>query len=52
MRGYFSPNEEMVGFDCEGRLKVWFNANFSKALANTSWSDTITDLTSTHKTDF
>jgi len=52
MRGYFTPNEEMIGFDCEGRLKVWFNPNFSKALANTTWSDTITDLTSMHKTDF
>jgi hypothetical protein len=52
MRGYFMPNEEMIGFDCEGRLKVWFSPNFSKALANTIWSDAITDLTSMHKTDF
>jgi hypothetical protein len=41
----------MVGFDCEGRLKVWFNANFSKALANTSLTETVTDLTSSYKTD-
>jgi len=36
LNGYFRPSEEMIGFDLEGRLKVWFNPNFSKTFTNTS----------------
>lgn len=28
--GYFKPNEDMIGIDSEGRVKVWLNSNFSK----------------------
>lgn len=28
--GYFKVSEDLVGIDTEGRVKVWFNHNFSK----------------------
>jgi hypothetical protein len=28
--GYFRPNEDMIGIDSEGRVKIWLNSNFSK----------------------
>lgn len=28
--GYFRTSEDLVGIDTEGRVKVWFNHNFSK----------------------
>ena len=28
--GYFRPNEDMLGIDCEGRVKVWLNSDFSR----------------------
>lgn len=30
LEGCFVPNEDMVGIDCEGRVQVWLNPNFSK----------------------
>ena len=32
MAGGFKPNEDMVGIDCEGRVKVWLSSNFSSNL--------------------
>lgn len=32
MTGGFKPNEDMVGIDCEGRVKVWLSSNFSSNL--------------------
>ena len=29
--GYFKTSEDLVGIDTEGRVKVWFNHNFSKS---------------------
>lgn len=28
--GCFHPTEDMIGIDCEGRIKVWLNPNFSR----------------------
>ena len=28
--GYFKTSEDLVGIDTEGRVKVWFNHNFSR----------------------
>jgi hypothetical protein len=32
LAGSFWPCEDMVGIDCEGRIKVWLSPNFSASL--------------------
>jgi hypothetical protein len=41
--GCFRPSEDMVGIDCEGRIKVWLNPNFSRNFLSTPHSIEVTE---------